>query len=86
MNVISLKEDANIESRVRVVIIRTIGLSTEESKGQLSRGMRGWDSLGHMRLLLEIEREFGIRFPVHAVAALESVSSIVNAIEAHTSS
>jgi len=42
-----------------------------------------WDSLGHMDLIFNLENEFGIMFPTHEVAELQSVPSIVSAVSAH---
>ena len=36
----------------------------------------GWDSLGHMTVILELEREFGVRVPVTRIAELTDVESI----------
>ena len=41
----------------------------------------GWDSLTHVRLILEVEKVFGIRFATSEVASLENVGELVDAIE-----
>jgi acyl carrier protein len=46
----------------------------------------GWDSLTHIRLVLTIEREFGIRFTVTEVGGLKNVGELVELIEAKRSS
>jgi len=40
-----------------------------------------WDSLAHMRLIIEIEEEMGITFDTEAVIGIESVADIVKLIE-----
>ncbi len=41
----------------------------------------GWDSLGHMTLVANLERQFSVRFPVYAIAGLSSVEAIVRELE-----
>lgn len=43
--------------------------------------VRGWTSLAHVQLILELERHFGITFDADDIATLASVSSIVAAVE-----
>jgi acyl carrier protein len=40
----------------------------------------GWDSLGHMTVVLELEREFGIRIPVTRISELVDAEAIVRAV------
>ena len=44
----------------------------------------GWDSLMHVRLMLQIEKQFGIRFLSSEVASLKNVGDLVGLIEAKT--
>lgn len=43
-----------------------------------------WDSLTHIRLLLTIEREFGIKFSVTEVGQLKNVGELMTLIQAKT--
>ena len=71
-----------VEERVRKIIRETFHLSPEEAQGELRMGNpSNWDSLGHMDLVLEIEKEFGVMFPNFVIADLVNVSRIVRAIE-----
>lgn len=36
----------------------------------------GWDSIGHLKLVLEVEKEFAIRFEVHEIAGIESLGDL----------
>lgn len=74
----------DLESRVRATIVRVFRLSPEEAAARLQMGAPPqWDSIGHMQLLVEIENEFGLRFPTHAIANLTTVDAIVSAIKMH---
>ena len=37
----------------------------------------GWDSLGHMRLIVELEEEFGVSFPTYLLPEILDLNSIV---------
>ncbi|WP_239473863.1 acyl carrier protein [Sphingomonas longa] len=41
-----------------------------------------WDSLSHIRLVVAIEREFGIKFSNAEIEGLQNVGDLVRAIEA----
>jgi acyl carrier protein len=37
----------------------------------------GWDSLGHLRLMMAVEKEFGIKFTTEQVVGIERVGNII---------
>jgi acyl carrier protein len=39
--------------------------------------VEGWDSLAHIRLIVSVERSFGIKFTAAEVGALENVGDFV---------
>ncbi|MDB5422833.1 MAG: hypothetical protein JWQ29_249 [Phenylobacterium sp.] len=41
-----------------------------------------WDSLSHVRLVVAVERKFGIKFKNSEIEGLKSVGDLVNLIEA----
>ena len=45
----------------------------------------GWDSLGNVRLFVEIEREFGIRFSAAEISSLKNVGQLAERIVAKAS-
>jgi len=72
----------DIEHRVRQTIIRTFNLSVEDGTKELRMGsLPGWDSLGHMRLVVELEEEFGVSFPAYLLPEILHVESIVREIQ-----
>jgi acyl carrier protein len=44
--------------------------------------VNGWDSLGHVRLILEIEKEFHCRFSASEIASLKDVGELAELIAA----
>ena len=43
-------------------------------------GIKGWDSLQHMRLIMEVERRFDVALPSHLLGALRSYRDLVAAL------
>ena len=69
---------SDIRQLVRDVIAKTFKLSSEDSGGELRMGsVPGWDSLGHMRLVVELEEEFGVSFPTYLLPEILDADSIV---------
>jgi acyl carrier protein len=45
-----------------------------------ARQVPGWDSLGHVRLFVEIERAFGMRFSATEIGSLKNVGQLAQLI------
>ncbi len=55
--------DPSLVERVCEVAARTFGVPRETLHGATAVGsLKGWDSLGHLRLMMSVESEFGVRF------------------------
>jgi acyl carrier protein len=77
-------KNIEIELRVREVITRTFQLPPASAQNELCMGdPPQWDSMGHMQLVMEVEREFGLTFPTYAMAELTNLPALVNAVAAH---
>jgi acyl carrier protein len=77
-------QTSDIEHRVRQTLARVFNFPMGESSHQLRMGsLPGWDSLGHMQLLLGLEDEFGFRFPSYEIANLISADAIVQVVSKH---
>ena len=44
----------------------------------------GWDSLSHVRILMAVEREFGIRFRTLEVMRLPNIGALQTLVDAKT--
>ena len=42
--------------------------------------IKGWDSMAHLRLILGIERRFGVRLPSTKIAGLKNVGDMIDLI------
>jgi acyl carrier protein len=48
-----------------------------------ARDIPRWDSLTHIRLIAEVEEEFGVRFSFNEVMAFNTVEDLVNSLRQH---
>ena len=42
----------------------------------------GWDSLNHLRLVLSVQKVFGVKFSAHEIAQLKNVGDLASLIQA----
>ncbi len=73
-------EAESIRTRVRAAILRALHLQGSPSVPLQMGATPGWDSLGHMTVVLELEREFGVRVPVTRIAELTDVETIAGVV------
>ena len=74
--------DISIQERVKRVMAQTFKLDPVAVSDSLRiNGIPAWNSLGHMALVVALEKEFGIRFSGARVANLTSVSGIVKELQ-----
>lgn len=50
-----------------------------------AKDVDGWDSLTHIRLMLTVEKVFGIKFSASEIGMLSNVGDLVERIESKTS-
>jgi len=71
----------SLRDRVVRVTSQVLNLPTEAITEEWSpRTVEGWDSLGHMNLMLALEEEFGVQFSDERILQLLSVGAIVQAL------
>jgi acyl carrier protein len=54
------------------------------SRATTAADVPGWDSLAHVRLILAVEKAFGVKFSAAQVTKLKNVGDLVDAVEAKT--
>jgi acyl carrier protein len=74
--------DVTIKRRIQETIIRALGIPAPDPSTPLRMGSTpGWDSMGHMTVVLELEKEFDVRFPTHRLPELVDVPSIERTLQ-----
>lgn len=69
------------EQRITEAIARALKVPVSAPPTQLRMGSTpGWDSMGHMMVIMELEKEFATRFPPYLLPQLLDVPSIVKAL------
>lgn len=72
----------DLEQRVRAAIAATFGLAPEDVGARaLQAEVPGWDSVGHLNLMLMLEDTFGVRLDVPDMERLTGVEAIVRFLE-----
>jgi acyl carrier protein len=70
-----------IEERIQDTIVRALGIPSPDASIPLRMGSTpGWDSMGHMQVVMDLEREFKVRFPPYKLPNLVDVSSIASTL------
>ncbi|HEX7851703.1 MAG TPA: acyl carrier protein [Sphingomonas sp.] len=42
----------------------------------------GWDSLAHVRIMIAVEEEFGVRFQTSEITSLKNIGGLVDLVKA----
>jgi acyl carrier protein len=72
--------DQTLEQPVRDAIVRALGLPCDPTIPLKMGVTPGWDSMGHMRVVLEVERALRVTFPTYALPRLVDVTSILRVL------
>ena len=76
--------EKTVEQRIEDAVIRALRIRVAD-KPNTATALRmgstpGWDSTGHMMVVLELEKEFQIRFPSYRLPELVDVPSIAKTV------
>ena len=70
------------EQRIEEAIVRALKIPASDRSTPLRMGSTpGWDSMGHMMVVMELEKEFDTRFPPYLLPQLLDVPSIVKVLQ-----
>lgn len=73
--------DRTIEQRIQGVLVRTLGAQAADPSTPARMGSTpGWDSMGHMMVVMELEKEFHTSFPPYRLPDLVDIPSIAKAL------
>jgi acyl carrier protein len=68
--------------KFRECIIKALQLRSGEYRHDLRIGdIEQWDSVAHLELMSEIEREFGVRFDLDEITTLTSLPELLSRLE-----
>ena len=68
------------EQRVRIVIENAFRLPSQPALEYAMGSLPGWDSIGHMQLVVALEQEFGLQIPSYALSEMVDVPAITRVI------
>ena len=67
-----------ITKRLKAVILRELALDDFPlSEATAAYEVPGWDSLSHVRIVLAVEKEFGVRFRGHELIPVKNVGEML---------
>lgn len=74
---------SNTFERVAAVVVRTFALADASAISRMttSADVSGWDSLSHAMLLMAIEEEFVIDFPLDRVSVARNVGELADLVD-----
>lgn len=73
-----------MEQRVNEIIARIFRVPPQSISAETGpHTVPAWDSAGHMNLILELEKEFGVQFGDDEVVELVSVEAIAESLARH---
>jgi acyl carrier protein len=74
---ISLERNVSMDQRIAEAFNAVFQISPEEVTDSLSpQDVTGWDSLGHVRLVTQLQEQFGVEFEVDEIMRMDNVGEI----------
>jgi acyl carrier protein len=74
-----------ISSRLKATILRELDLEDFELTGTTTAdSVPGWDSLSHLRIILALEAEYGVRFSTREILKLRQVGDLQELVDRKT--
>ena len=82
-----MQMENELEKRIRGIIREVFEISEDETNEEYSMdNVDLWDSMGHMKLLVALEEDFGMQFNIDEVMEMVKYSRIKEIIEDKTKS
>lgn len=71
-----------IEAKIKSIVLETLKIKESEYHEDLAAGdLPAWDSIGHVNLLMAVEREFEVAFDVTDAIDIESVADLQDMVK-----
>jgi len=75
-------ERAEISNRVQKILENTLKHNRFEMRDDLTAAdVEGWDSLSHVMIITEIEKDFNVRFKLKELNKLKNMGTLIELIE-----
>lgn len=72
----------DVAAKLKHLIAHLFKVSPDELSDQTGPGdVPGWDSLGHVTLMVEVQKQFGTHVPVEDAIEVESIADLVAVLE-----
>lgn len=76
--------DLEIEKKVKEIMSKSLEVPVGEIISSSSqKSIQNWDSLAHLKLVMDLENKFNISFKTEEVFSMDSVEEICNTIRKH---
>ena len=78
----------DIIDRIRLIMsdVFDVDLNAGEiTENTTAKDIEEWDSLSHIRLVVSVERKFGVKFSNSEIESLKTVGDLVSLLQAKTS-
>jgi acyl carrier protein len=74
---ISLERNVVMDQRIAEIFNTVFQFPPEQFADSLTpQDVAGWDSLGHVRLVTQLQEQFGVEFEVDEIMRMETVGAI----------
>ena len=76
-----------MDEKLKRIVIDVLRIEESDYREDLKAGdLPAWDSLGHVNLLLEVQKAFGVTFDVNEMVEMESVDDLRRMLMKHNAS
>ena len=76
-----MDSESSIEQRLQRVVCSTLRISPDRYSEDLAAGdIPEWDSIAHVALMMQVEKEFNVAFDVADVIDVESVGDVLDLV------
>jgi len=73
---------AEIIAKIQNVMIDVLDLDELSlTEATTAKDVEGWDSLSHLRLIVAVEQDFGLKFTTGEIERLKNIGDMVNTIQ-----
>ena len=72
-----------MEDKIKLIFISVLNLDLKPENFDLNLKYKdnNWDSINHLRIILEIEKEFNIKIPQHEIPLIISFKEILKYVK-----